>query len=77
MPDDSTQTSYDRVASEYARRMLPELDYKPLDRQLLERFAGLVVGKGRACDLGCGPGQIARYLHDHGVEPSVSTSRRR
>ncbi|MEP7293051.1 MAG: class I SAM-dependent methyltransferase [Chloroflexota bacterium] len=67
MPDNPTQSSYDRVAEEYARRMLPELDHKPLDRQLLERFAAQVAGKGIVCDLGCGPGQVARYLHDHGV----------
>ncbi len=62
------QTSYDRVAEEYARRMLHELDNKPLDRELLERFARQTAGKGRVADLGCGPGQIARYLHDHGAD---------
>ncbi len=61
----STQSSYDRLAAEYARRMLTELDHKPLDRQLLDRFAAQV--SGLVCDLGCGPGQVARYLHDRGV----------
>jgi SAM-dependent methyltransferase len=60
-------TSYDRVAGEYARRLFGELQGKPLDRQLLDRFAGRVAGLGPVCDLGCGPGQIARYLHDRGV----------
>jgi SAM-dependent methyltransferase len=44
-----------------------ELRHKPLDRQLLDRFADDVREAGVACDLGCGPGQIARYLHEHGV----------
>jgi ubiquinone/menaquinone biosynthesis C-methylase UbiE len=61
------QASYDCVADEYARHIYDELRYKPLDQQLLERFAESVRGTGLACDLGCGPGQVARYLHDRGV----------
>jgi ubiquinone/menaquinone biosynthesis C-methylase UbiE len=63
-----TQNAYDLVAEEYARRMLLELDHKPRDRQLLEQFAKEVAGKGRVADLGTGPGQIARYLHNRGVD---------
>jgi SAM-dependent methyltransferase len=44
-----------------------ELEHKPLDRMLLNKFAGLVEGLGPVCDLGCGPGQIARYLRDKGL----------
>ncbi len=58
--------SYSRVAAEYARRIFHELKDKPFDRQLLERFATLVAPLGRACDLGCGPGEIARFLKDTG-----------
>ncbi|MEO8394186.1 MAG: class I SAM-dependent methyltransferase [Chloroflexota bacterium] len=64
---DPTQNAYDLVAEEYARHMLHELDHKPRDRQLLEQFA-LSVNGGRVADLGTGPGQIARYLHDQGVD---------
>jgi ubiquinone/menaquinone biosynthesis C-methylase UbiE len=63
---DDTQSSYDKVAQEYARRISDELQHKPLDRQLLERFARTV--KGRVCDLGCGPGHVARYLYDAGAD---------
>jgi ubiquinone/menaquinone biosynthesis C-methylase UbiE len=62
------QSSYDRVADEYARHIYDELRHKPLDRQLLDRFADRVRGTGIACDLGCGPGQIARYLSERKVE---------
>jgi len=62
-----TQTSYDKVAAEYSRRYFDELDHKPLDRELLDRFARNVIGRGPVCDLGCGPGEIARYLRDQGV----------
>ena len=63
-----TQTSYDRVADEYVRHIFDELRHKPLDRQLLDRFAASVRDVGPACDLGCGPGHVARYLHEHGVQ---------
>ena len=70
MDDESTQSirqSYDRLADEYTRRISGELQHKPLDRQLLSRFAREVIGRGEACDLGCGPGHIARYLRDAGA----------
>jgi SAM-dependent methyltransferase len=61
------QGSYDRVAEEYARRIFGELEHKPFDCQLLDRFAARVKGRGPVCDLGCGPGHVARYLHERGV----------
>ena len=62
------QTSYDRVADEYVRRIFDELQHKPLDRQLLDRFAASVRAVGPVCDLGCGPGHVTRYLHEQGVQ---------
>jgi SAM-dependent methyltransferase len=62
------QASYDLVADEYVRRIFDELQYKPLDRQLLDRFAASVRDVGPVCDMGCGPGHVARYLDAHGAE---------
>lgn len=62
------QDSYDRVAEPYADRIFDELSGKPLDRQLLNRLAESVRSIGLICDLGCGPGQVARYLHERGAE---------
>ena len=62
------QAGYDRVAEDYATEFFHELDRKPFDRELLDEFAESVRGKGVVCELGCGPGQIARYLKDRGVE---------
>jgi trans-aconitate methyltransferase len=62
------QTSYDRVAADYTARVYGELAHKPLDRALLERLAAAVGELGPICDLGCGPGQVARYLHDQGAQ---------
>ncbi len=70
MDDGITQPireSYDRLADEYARRIFNELQHKPLDRELLDRFAAKVAGSGEVCDIGCGPGQVARYLRDAGA----------
>ena len=62
------QDSYNRIAQEYATRIYGELAHKPFDRELLERFADRVRRVGQVCDLGCGPGHVARYLHDLGVD---------
>jgi len=61
------QSSYDAVAEEYVRRIFDELNGKPLDRELLDRFAADVREKGMVCDVGCGPGQVARYLAERDV----------
>lgn len=60
---------YDTVAAEYAAHFADELDGKPLDRALLERFAADVRSAGPVYDLGCGPGgQTTAFLHALGVE---------
>jgi SAM-dependent methyltransferase len=59
--------SYDRIAEEYARRIFDELRHKPLDRELLDRFARETNRRGDVCDMGCGPGHVARYLRDAGA----------
>jgi len=64
----SIRESYDRIADEYANRLADELQHKPRDRELLDRFAADVAGRGTVYDIGCGPGQVARYLRDAGVD---------
>ncbi len=64
----NTQTSYDQVAVEYAEKFKDEMDDKPFDRDCLDRLAREVGNLGPICDMGCGPGQIARYLHRQGVD---------
>jgi SAM-dependent methyltransferase len=66
----SVETSYDRIADEYVRRIFDELRHKPLDRKLLDRFATSLQREGSACDLGCGPGHVARYLRERGAQVS-------
>jgi SAM-dependent methyltransferase len=70
-PDD-LRAAYDRVAVRYAEKFADELAHKPIDRGLLDAFAALVAGRerggGRVLELGCGPGQVAAYLAERGVD---------
>src|SRR5947209_8712162 len=63
----NTAASYDRVAPMYAEQFRDELTHKPLDRALLSCLLELAGEGGRIADVGCGPGQVARYLHDSGA----------
>ncbi len=63
----SIRDNYDRLADEYATHLFGELQNKPLDQELLHRFASEMKGRGEVCDMGCGPGQVTRYMHDAGV----------
>ena len=63
-----TQASYDRVAVEYGEKFKDEMDDKPFDRDCLNRLAREVGDLGPICDMGCGPGQVARYLHRRGAK---------
>ena len=64
----NVRESYDSAAAAYAEHLATELDQKPLDRHLLNRFAEATAGRGLVADLGCGPGHVARYLHERGVQ---------
>ncbi|MCA1614673.1 MAG: class I SAM-dependent methyltransferase [Acidobacteria bacterium] len=67
-PQSEIEASYDSVAENFVEEFFGELERKPFDRELLDAFAESVRGGGRVCDIGCGPGQIARRLRDRGVE---------
>jgi SAM-dependent methyltransferase len=60
-------SSYDEIAQEYVRRIADELDHKPFDRELLDRFAAMFDAHDSVCDMGCGPAHIARYLSRRGA----------
>jgi ubiquinone/menaquinone biosynthesis C-methylase UbiE len=61
------RSNYDALATAYAREIAGELDHRPLERELLQRFAKEC--EGFICDLGCGPGHVARYVS--GFNPQV------
>jgi SAM-dependent methyltransferase len=52
MQNNTTQSireTYDLLADEYARQLFNELKKKPLDRELLDRFAAQTAGRGQVC----------------------------
>lgn len=55
------------MAENYATEFFEELKRKPFDCELLDEFAHAFKRQGEVCELGCGPGQVARYLKDRGV----------
>ncbi len=61
------ETSYDRVAADYAEKFKDELSQKPFDRRMLDRLVETVGKRETICDLGCGAGHITRYLKDRGA----------
>jgi ubiquinone/menaquinone biosynthesis C-methylase UbiE len=61
-------TSYDRVAADYTANIADELAGKPLDRALLQAFAEQAGTLGPVADLGCGPGHIADFVAQSGVQ---------
>src|ERR1700730_13779502 len=64
---DGFRSSYDAVADAYANEFFDELSRKPFDRALLDSFAAAIPHGGQVLDIGCGPGHIARYLSERGV----------
>ena len=64
---DRIRASYDTVAAEYARRISDELRRKPFDCTLLEDFAHRLQTSDLVCDLGCGPGHVAKFLQQQGA----------
>lgn len=63
------EKGYDSTSVEQAGRTIDNLSHNPAELQLLESFAArLTPDSGLLCDLGCGPGQVARYFHDRGFK---------
>jgi len=60
------RSNYDALASAYSREISGELDHRPLERKLLEKFAAAC--NGLICDLGCGPGHVTEYLRRFNVK---------
>lgn len=59
---DQVRRSYDCIAEHYRRQFENELDEKPFDRDFIRSLAISLPTGSRVVDLGCGPGQIGRYL---------------
>ncbi len=64
---DEVRRCYNLTAREYAAQFLHELDGKPFDRNLLDRFSALLPAGSQIYDLGCGSGQTTQYLAAKGI----------
>lgn len=63
----AVKATYDAVAADYVQHLADELNHKPFDRKMLDWLVERVGKRGLICDLGCGPGHIARYLSAQGA----------
>jgi SAM-dependent methyltransferase len=63
------EAGYDELAERFQSPFVENFENKPLDCELLERFADLCA-EGPVCDVGCGTGPVAAYLHRRGLEAS-------
>jgi cyclopropane fatty-acyl-phospholipid synthase-like methyltransferase len=54
---------YDQVARTYADKYQDEIRLKPKVQTFLTDFVAAVPADGIIADVGCGPGQVARYVH--------------
>lgn len=64
---ESVRAAYDTAAEAYARKFVNELDHKPFDRELLQKFASIVGAERPILDLGCGPGHTTAHLTSLGL----------
>lgn len=67
MKNKNVRDNYDALAENYAAQFRNEMDKKPFDRKMLDWLIEKVENLGIICDMGCGPGQIAGYLHSRGA----------
>lgn len=60
--------AYDRAAEAYAEREAPLFDKKPYDRARIDVVLGSCPEGRPILDVGCGPGQVSRYLASKGAK---------
>lgn len=68
---EETRLCYDKAAEEYSKKFLHELDGKPFDRNILERYARMLPEGGLVYETGCGSGHIGKYLSNQGRQKVV------
>jgi len=64
------EAMYDSVAAEWAKEFTGEHEKKPMDREMLRRFAREIGDRKPVWDFGCGPGNTTQFLKDLGTEIS-------
>jgi SAM-dependent methyltransferase len=62
----AVRAAYDVTAEEYAEAFADDLLGLPLDREVLDSVAERIGGSSLVLELGCGPGQVGKYLSERG-----------
>lgn len=57
--------AYNTVSEMYADKYSDEILLKPKVQEFLAEFVKAVPAEGLICDMGCGPGQVARYIKNN------------
>ena len=58
-------SAYDAVSTTYAEKYQDEVLMKPIVQAFISDFVKDIPSNGLICDMGCGPGQVARYLKNN------------
>lgn len=64
---DAVRAAYGAAADDYAAAFGEDLAKLPVDRAILDAALDRLVGGAPVLDVGCGPGQVGRYLADRGA----------
>jgi hypothetical protein len=59
---------YELSAEEYFNNFSNELEGKPFDRNILEKFSKELNHTGKIVDVGTGVGHIGNYLYKQGIK---------
>ena len=60
-----TTEAYNAVSKNYADKYQDEILMKPIVQGFIHDFVKDIPADGIICDMGCGPGQVARYLKNN------------
>jgi len=63
----AVRAAYDVAAEDYAEAFADDLLRLPVDRAVLDSVAERLGGSSPVLDLGCGPGQVGKYLTERGL----------
>jgi SAM-dependent methyltransferase len=64
----AVRRAYDAAAEDYVLAFADDLDDLPVDRSILDAVVEMTAGVGPVLDLGCGPGQVAGYMANRGLQ---------